>query len=152
MGSVLDQPRNEAERLGIVDDDDVAGSHEAEDRLEVLCGDGVVVRALVRTERAEVPEVSVQPIVDPLRDLEEAWISFEDQPPNGQCFGKISEVGAEELRDAAALGGRVDMHERAATQELTSTGESPVESLDLPVVHGSKQAGGGTADERCLEH
>ena len=112
------QAGHQAERLRIVDDHDVAGGHQGEDRAQVRPGYVVVVRTFrPGSRRNPVTEVTVEAVVDPLRDLEERGIGVDDEPTGGDAvIGQIAETRTEEFRDAATFGRRVDLPDGVAAQ------------------------------------
>ena len=61
-------------------------------------------------ERAAVPELAVQTVVDALRDIEEPGIGLDHEPVGIDAVTrKVAEGRAEELGDTATLRGRVDV-------------------------------------------
>jgi len=57
-------------------------------------------------------------VVDPLRDLEKALVSFDDDPPDiHPRAARVCKQRLQELRHAAAGGRRVHIHDRTALQQ-----------------------------------
>src|SRR5207342_388720 len=72
---------------------------------------------LARAERATVAQVSVEPVVDSLRDLEEGPVAFAHEPSRvDPPVTQVAEARTQELRDAAAFGRGVDVPQRVPAQ------------------------------------
>jgi|GEM_PF-5897262 len=73
------ETRHQAERLRIVNDDEIVRPHDTEGLGELSAQRVVVVAALCLTEGPTVTQVSVQAVVDTLRDLEEPGVRVEHE-------------------------------------------------------------------------
>ena len=98
-------------------DDEIIGSHDAKDLGELSAQRLVIVSALRLAQWSTVAQVSVQTIVEPLRDLEEAGVRFVHEPMDFDAVSReVPEGRAEELGDTAAFGRRVDVPHPASAQ------------------------------------
>jgi len=148
-----DQTLDQAGGLWVVHHHDIAGLHEHSEALGVPPRDLVVVGALLGPQLATVPEVPVEAVVDPLRDLEEPGVALEDRPPHPQSVtDEVAEVRAKQLRDAATFCCGVDMPQRPWSERRPGAGERRVEPIDVVVVDDREEARGGAWRNRCLIH
>ena len=136
-----------------MDHHDVARLHERRELLGVSTRDVVVVRPFARAEVAAVALVSVQSVVDPLRDLEEPGVALEDGPSDAYAVpGEIAEVRSQQLGDAAAFCGGVDVPQRVRAKRRACAGERNAEPIDVAVADDRQEARGGAWRNRCLVH
>ena len=120
------QDRDESERLRIVNDDDVARSHGSTDVGRVGTGDRLEMAPLLFAQRTTVAEHAVEPVVDPFRDREELRVALDHGPMRvDPVGGQISQAGSEQLRDATALGRRVDVPDGPAVEDPACVVEAP---------------------------
>ena len=104
---------HQTDRLWVVHDRDVARPHVPAEHVHVARRHRVDVPALASRERTAVPEIAVEAVVDALRDVEEGPVALEHEPPRvDRAVPQVAEARAEQLRDAASLGGGVDVPER----------------------------------------
>jgi hypothetical protein len=86
-----------------MDDDDVTRSDGSTQIDRVRAGDVVVPPALGVAQRSAVAEHTVEPVVDPLRDVEELRVALDHGPARiDPIVEQISQARPEELRDPAA--------------------------------------------------
>jgi hypothetical protein len=102
-----------------MEENDVAGSHDSEEVVGVVVQRLLVDAALAGAERAGVTPVSVQVVVDALRDPEEGRAALDDElsgvdpDPTG-----VGQQRLEELGHSAPLGGGVDIDDGAPAEQL----------------------------------
>jgi hypothetical protein len=152
-GAVRGEAGDESERLRVVHDDDVAGPDDVGDRVEVPLGDAAVVLGLEVTERASVAEVSVETVVDPLRDVEEARVAFHHQPPDVDAVvPEVAQDRAQDLGHTASLGGGVHVPEAAPREPFAHRGDESAVPGEIGLGNDVGEAGRGARSERDLEH
>ena len=122
-GPELDERSEEARRLRVVDEHDVAASNDAAQPLGILRRDPVVVRPLGSTESATVTWRAVEAVVNALRDREELRVAGDHDPIHLDSEpARIPEQGPEHLRDPSALRGRVHAHHAPVAEALPKLG------------------------------
>ena len=131
----VEQPRDHAGCLRIVQQHDVGGTNELCQQLGVLDAAALVGGALGLAQRAAVALLSVQSVVQALRDAEELAVTLDHHPAClAPTASRVADQRAQHLGDAAAVGGRVDVPERPRLEQLAPAGER--------VFEGSKRVGG----------
>ena len=114
------EPLHHAGRLRIVQQHDVAATDLGEEVGEVRGEDTFVRGVLGGTERAAVPRIPVQAVVQALRDGEELRLAVEHEPAVLDARSSpVREQGLEHLGDAATVGRRVHMPDRAIPEGRT---------------------------------
>ena len=108
----------QAEGLGVVEHDDVTGPDPRGHRPGICRHDAFVVPAVGGQQRP-VARHAVELVVDPLRDPEEGFVAFDDQP-GGVDPGPagVAEDPHQHLGHPAASGGGVHGPDRAAAEGL----------------------------------
>ena len=108
--------RGETGRLRVVDQDDVVGTHEREQFVGIAAQRLLVVAPLGVAEGAAVARRAVEPVVNALRDLEEAGVALDHEPADVEPrAASVSQQCLEHLGDAASRCGRVDVEDRPAS-------------------------------------
>ena len=109
---------------------------------------GVVSAPFLRTQGPAIAEGPVEPVVDPFRDLEEVPFGLDHEPAQPDPLRRqIPEVRAQELRDAATVGGRVDVPDGPPIEAfLRLVNQSVVPRRRLAPTHRSELFGWSDAD------
>ena len=103
--------------LGVVEDDDVAGTDDAGQVVGAGAERSLVETVLVVAQRASVTEAAVEVIVDPLRQGEELLVRVDDEPTGVDPDATdVPEQDVQHLRHPTAGGGRVDVDHRPAVE------------------------------------
>ena len=114
------EPLHHACRLRIVQQHDVAMTDLGEEVGEVRAEDTFERGVLGGTERPPVPRIPVQAVVQALRDGEEVRLAIEHEPAVLDARSSpVREQGLEHLGDAATVGRRVHMPDRAIPEGHT---------------------------------
>ena len=114
------EPLHHAGCLRIVQQHDVAATDLGEEVGQVRGEDTFVRGVLGGTERATVPPIPVQAVVQALRDGEELPLAIEHQPAVLDARSSpVRQQGLEHLGDAATVGRRVHMPDRAIPEGRT---------------------------------
>ena len=149
--AALLQGTDQTGRLRVVDDHDVAGAHVAGEPREVLGEHRLVDAAGLLVERAAVALGAVQAVVDALGDGEELGRALDDDPARvDPGAARIADERAQQLHDAAALGGRVHVPDHVAVQEPPALVDRALEPLDL--LRGEDRAEAVGAPRRDRDH
>jgi hypothetical protein len=78
--------------------------------------------------------------VDPLRDLEEVGVPFDDEPRRlDPQVPYVPEQRVQDLRHAAAVGRRAQVDHAAPVEEAPNTGRFRLEPLHAPVAHERRE-------------
>ena len=115
----------------------------------LACATALVGGPLRLAQRTAVAVVSVESVVQALGDAEELGIAPDHQPSRiAPAAARVADQRTQHLRDAAALGGRVDVPERSRVQQLAPAREGVLERREcLGCEQRRKRSGssGGTA-------
>ena len=121
----------ETGRLRVVDQDDVVRTHEREQLVRIAAQSLLVVAPLRVAKGAAIPGRAVEPVVNALRDLEEAGVALDHEPADVEP--RAASVGQQRLQhlgDAAARGGRVDVEDRSASHRRLGRLGNPLVASD----------------------
>ena len=149
----LEQSRDHAGRLRIVQQHDVRGADAPRQQLGVGGAGALIGGALGLGQRAAVAVVSVEPVVQALRDAEELAVALDHYPA---CVTptacRVADQRAQHLGDAAAVGGRVDVPERPRVEQLAPPGERVFEGRKrLGSEHAAQALGVQRSDDDVLK-
>ena len=126
--ALLDQRRDHAGGLRIVQEDDVARPYALRQQLGVLGGDALVDGALGLAQRPAVARVAVQAVVQALGDAEELGVAADGDPSRVDAdAAHVADQRAQHLGDAAAVSGGVHVPERPPVQQLAPAGHRVLE-------------------------
>ena len=115
----LDQRRDHAGGLGVVQQHDVAGPHALREQVGVLGRDGLVDGPLGVAQRAAVAGEAVQAVVQALGDAEEVLVAADRHPARVDLHAaRVADQRAQHLGDPATVRGGVDVPEDAIGQQL----------------------------------
>ena len=139
----LEQPRDHAGRLRIVQQHDVRGANALGHQLGVGGAAALVDGALGLAQRSAVAIVSVQPVVQALCDAEELGVALDHDPARiDPTAARVADQRAQHLGDAAAVGGRVDVPERPRLEQLAPAGQRVLEGRErVGGEHGAQTLG-----------
>ena len=140
--------------LRIVQQDDVVVVDQIDELARVRLQRVLVGLARLVVERAAVALEAVEVVVDPLRDGEERRVALDHRPASVDAGAlRIADQREQELDDAAALGGRADVPDRAAVQQLARTADAGGELLErLGLEHGLEALGRVGCDVDHFKH
>lgn len=125
----LEQSRDHAGRLWIVQQHDVRGANALCHQLGVVVAAALVGGALGLAQLTAVALVSVQSVVQALRDAKELGVARDRYPARIKPpAARVAEQRAQHLGDATAVGGRVDVPERPRLQQLAPAGDRVLEA------------------------
>ncbi len=126
------QARDQPGGLRVVQHDDVAVGDGVAERVAAGLERGEVGLALLVAERAAVALGAVQLVVEALGDLEEALVALDHRPASVDAgAARVGQQRGQHLGHAAAAGGRVDVPDHAAVEELRGLADR---LLDLRVL------------------
>ena len=127
----LEQPRDHAGRLRIVQQHDVRGTNALRHQLDVVLAAALVGGTLGLAQRTSIACVSVQPVVQALGYAEELGVACDRYPARiTPAAARVSDQRAQHLGDAATLGGRVDVPERPRLEQLAPAAERVLEARE----------------------
>jgi len=132
---------------------DIPGTDERSKGFELACRGGSIVAAFGIPQRATIAEDTVEPVVDPFRDLEERWLRLDHEPARWDpIVCKVPEVGTEDLSDATTLDRGIDVPHTTIAQSLPRFNYEVVVSRTCFVPDHRAKAFGWSARHRHLEH